>query len=57
MTKDAIVALIGDKKFAEAQTAIAEARRNGGLSGAEARALGAELDMAQAAAPATARRG
>ncbi len=44
--------LIEAKKFAEAQLAISAARREGHLSGAEARALGKTLDEAQAKAPA-----
>ena len=51
-----IKALIEAKKFRDAQLAIGEARREHRLSGAEARALGKELDEAQAKAPAKSRR-
>ncbi len=51
-----INALIEAKKFAEAQAAIAAARRGGELSGAEARALGAKLDAAKPAPKAKGRK-
>ena len=46
-----IAALIAAGECDKAQAAIAEARRELRLSGAEARALGKQLDKARAAAP------